>query len=57
MNLTGQLVEALSYRAVFVIMGFLHPVAFLFCRLMASGTHAPAQDLARQPPLALAPKN
>jgi hypothetical protein len=57
MNLTGQMVEALSYQAVFVIMGFLHPAAFLFCRLMVSGTPAPAQDPAQQPVLAFAPRN
>ncbi len=34
MNLTGRIVQALSYRSVFVIMGFLHPAAYLVCRLL-----------------------
>jgi len=32
MNLTGQMVETFSYTSIFVIMGFLHPVAYLVCR-------------------------
>ncbi len=32
MNITGHIVEAFSYNTVFVIMGFLHPAAFLICR-------------------------
>ena len=34
MSLTGQIVQAFSYSSIFVIMGFLHPVAFLVCRLL-----------------------
>jgi len=34
MNLTGTMVEALSYTSIFIIMGFLHPVGYLACRLM-----------------------
>lgn len=33
-NLTGQIVEHHSYTAVFVIMGFLHPVAYLMVRML-----------------------
>ena len=32
MNITGQIVQAFSYNTVFLIMGFLHPAAFLLCR-------------------------
>jgi ACS family hexuronate transporter-like MFS transporter len=32
MNITGRIVEAFSYNTMFVIMGFLHPAAFLVCR-------------------------
>lgn len=32
MNITGRIVEAFSYDTVFVIMGFLHPAAFVMCR-------------------------
>ncbi len=31
-NLTGQIVEHYSYTAIFVIMGFLHPLSYLFVR-------------------------
>lgn len=33
MWLTGQIVERVSYTAIFVIMGFLHPLAYLIVRL------------------------
>ena len=36
MNVTGRIVEAFSYNSIFVIMGFLHPVAFVVCRLLVS---------------------
>ncbi|MCP5118194.1 MAG: hypothetical protein GY953_45855, partial [bacterium] len=36
-NLTGRIVEHFSYDAVFVIMGFLHPVAFIIFRLLVRG--------------------
>lgn len=32
MNLTGRIVEASSYSFIFVVMGFLHPAAFLVCK-------------------------
>jgi ACS family hexuronate transporter-like MFS transporter len=31
-NLTGQVVQHYSYTAIFVLMGFLHPVAYLVVR-------------------------
>lgn len=34
MNLTGRIVEAFSYNSLFVLMGFLHPAAYLVCRLL-----------------------
>jgi ACS family hexuronate transporter-like MFS transporter len=34
MNVTGRIVEAFSYTSVFVIMGFLHPLAYLVCRML-----------------------
>ena len=36
-NLTGQVVEYYSYTWIFVIMGFMHPVAFLVFRLLVRG--------------------
>jgi ACS family hexuronate transporter-like MFS transporter len=33
-SLTGHIVQNFSYGAVFVIMGFLHPLAFLIFRLL-----------------------
>ncbi|MCC6862878.1 MAG: MFS transporter [Bryobacterales bacterium] len=33
-NLTGRLVEDFSYNAIFVIMGFLHPLGFLIYRIL-----------------------
>lgn len=41
MNLTGRIVEAFSYNAMFFIMGFLHPVAFLVCRWLVGKTPGP----------------
>ena len=40
MNATGRIVEAVSYDWMFIIMGFLHPVAFLVCRLMVPAAPA-----------------
>lgn len=40
MNLTGRMVEALSYTWIFIIMGFLHPAAYLACRLAVPPTAA-----------------
>jgi len=36
-NLTGRVVEHFSYNIIFVIMGFLHPVAYIFFRLLVRG--------------------
>jgi ACS family hexuronate transporter-like MFS transporter len=36
-NLTGHLVQNYSYSIVFVLMGFLHPTAYLIFRLMVKG--------------------
>jgi ACS family hexuronate transporter-like MFS transporter len=33
-NLTGRVVEHYSYTAIFVIMGFLHPLSYLFVRFL-----------------------
>ena len=48
MNLTGRMVEAFSYSTIFIIMGFLHPAAYLVCRLMVPGTPATTQQPAQQ---------
>jgi MFS transporter, ACS family, hexuronate transporter len=34
MNVVGRIVEAFSYNSIFVIMGFLHPLAYLLCRML-----------------------
>jgi len=34
MNVTGRIVEAFSYNSIFIIMGFLHPLAYLVCRAL-----------------------
>jgi ACS family hexuronate transporter-like MFS transporter len=36
-NLTGQVVQHYSYTWIFVIMGFMHPAAFLVFRLLVKG--------------------
>jgi len=36
-NLTGRVVQHFSYDLIFVIMGFLHPLAFLVYRLLVRG--------------------
>jgi ACS family hexuronate transporter-like MFS transporter len=35
--LTGQLVQYFSYKGIFILMGFLHPFAFLFFRWLVRG--------------------
>lgn len=41
-NLTGQVVEHYSYRAIFVMMGFLHPFAYLLVRYFIKNDDSPA---------------
>ena len=36
-NLTGRVVENFSYTWIFVIMGFLHPVAYVVFRMLVRG--------------------
>src|SRR5882672_2734476 len=36
-NLTGQVVQRFSYTWIFVIMGFMHPVAFVIFKLLVRG--------------------
>lgn len=36
-NLTGQMVQHFSYKWLFIIMGFLHPAAYVLFRLMVRG--------------------
>ncbi len=43
-SLTGQIVQHHSYTAVFVIMGVLHPLAYLFVRFFVKGPVA-TQDI------------
>jgi MFS family permease len=33
-NLTGRVVEHFSYRWIFIVMGFMHPAAYLIFRLL-----------------------
>jgi len=47
MNITGKIVEAFSYNTMFVIMGFLHPAAFLTCRWLVG--KAPGRAAAPKP--------
>ena len=42
-NLTGRVVEHFSYNAIFVIMGFLHPIAYIIFRLLVKGPLADEQ--------------
>ena len=35
-GITGYIVQAFSYNAIFIIMGFLHPAAFLLFRLLVN---------------------
>lgn len=35
MNVTGRIVESFSYTSIFVMMGFLHPLAYVVCRALA----------------------
>ncbi len=40
---TGQIVQHFNYDAIFVIMGFLHPISFLLYRyLVRTEVHEPA---------------
>ncbi|MBI1896648.1 MAG: MFS transporter [Acidobacteria bacterium] len=43
MNLTGHMVESFSYSSMFLIMGFLHPVAFVVCRMLVGKSPAIAR--------------
>jgi ACS family hexuronate transporter-like MFS transporter len=44
-SLTGQVVEHYSYTAIFVIMGFLHPLSYLFVRyLVLSEVKSPSAN-------------
>jgi hypothetical protein len=36
-NVTGQVVQQGSYTWIFLIMGFMHPVAYLVFRLLVKG--------------------
>jgi ACS family hexuronate transporter-like MFS transporter len=40
-SLTGYIVQHFSYRAIFIIMGFLHPAAYLVIKLLVRGPIAP----------------
>ncbi|MBC7924587.1 MAG: MFS transporter [Bryobacteraceae bacterium] len=48
-SLTGYIVQHFSYNAVFVIMGFLHPAAFLLFRLLVKGSVSPQQPATVSP--------
>lgn len=40
-NLTGQVVQHYSYTAIFILMGFLHPVAYLVVRVLVRERSVP----------------
>ena len=48
-NLTGHVVQHFSYGLIFIIMGFLHPAAYVVVRLLVKGP-IPDQASARQQP-------
>lgn len=50
-NLTGRVVEHYSYDAIFIIMGFLHPIAYIIFRLLVRGplSGGPDAKAAAQP--------
>ena len=39
-SFTGWVVQTFSYDAIFYIMGFLHPIAYVIFRLMLKGRFA-----------------
>jgi len=49
MNATGHIVEALSYDWVFIIMGFLHPAAFIVCRLLVGRAFSDQRSAHQRP--------
>jgi ACS family hexuronate transporter-like MFS transporter len=50
-NLTGQVVEHFSYTWIFVVMGFLHPVAFVVFRMLVRGPITPGDTTVPAAPL------
>ncbi len=55
MNLTGRIVEAFSYNSLFVLMAFLHPLAYLLCRILVRPESAGARPHPLVPQFSLAP--
>ncbi len=55
MNLTGRIVEAFSYNSLFVLMGFLHPLAYLVCRMLVPPKPPGANLQSSIPQFSLAP--
>ncbi len=47
--LTGQVVERFSYNAIFIVMGFMHPAAYVVFRLLVRGPVTVAGRLAASP--------
>jgi MFS transporter, ACS family, hexuronate transporter len=47
-NLTGRVVQHFSYELIFVIMGFLHPLAFLVYHLLVRGPLGAIRSSAQQ---------
>jgi ACS family hexuronate transporter-like MFS transporter len=50
-NLTGQVVEHYSYTAIFVIMGFLHPLSYLIVRYFIKNEIVTQRDAVHDAPL------
>ncbi len=53
MNATGHVVEALSYDWIFIGMGFMHPAAYIVCRLMAPPDGPRTQAISAAPQVRL----
>jgi ACS family hexuronate transporter-like MFS transporter len=45
-GLTGWVVQKFSYDAIFIVMGFMHPAAFVLFRLLVKGPVSPSQTAA-----------
>jgi ACS family hexuronate transporter-like MFS transporter len=50
-SLTGFIVQHFSYTWIFVVMGFLHPIAYILARSLVCGRISPATPAVPQPQL------
>jgi hypothetical protein len=51
-NLTGQVVQHYSYTAIFVIMGFLHPLSYLIVRYFIKNDSFIGEPIPNRPQVA-----